>query len=62
MHLKESENSEKSRVYLTQYLNDHGVWQEHNVWKVCIQKIINQKFHEAINSSSLLKPAVPQKP
>lgn len=48
MHLKEGDNNDKTRVYLTHYLSDHGIWQEHNVWKVCIQKIINQKFHEAI--------------
>ncbi len=35
---------------MTSYLSDHGVWQESYIWRICIQKIINQKFHEAINS------------
>ena len=29
------------KVYLTSYLADHGIWQEINIWKICIQKIIN---------------------
>lgn len=25
-HLKEDENSEKQKIYLTSYLSDHGIW------------------------------------
>lgn len=41
-----SEYSKK--FYLTQYVNDHGIWQEENIWKSVLQKVLNQKFQEAV--------------
>lgn len=43
-----SNDISQPKVYLTSLLNDHGLWQETQVWKVCIQKLLNHKFHEAI--------------
>eukprot|EP00347_Sterkiella_histriomuscorum_P007183 403349944 len=51
--IKDGEDNERQKIYLTQYLSDHGIWQEQHVWKQCIQKLINQKFHEAIQSPSV---------
>ena len=36
------------KYYLTQYVNDHGIWQEENIWKSVLQKVLNQKFQEAV--------------
>jgi len=43
-------NGEKSKVLLTTFLSDHGIWQEQAIWQQMIQKVINQKFHEAVQS------------
>lgn len=32
------------KYYLTQYIHDHGIWQEENIWKNVLQKVLNQKF------------------
>ena len=32
------------KTYLTQYVNDHGIWQEENIWKSVLQKVLNYKF------------------
>lgn len=29
-------------------MNDHGIWQEENIWKSVLQKVLNQKFQEAV--------------
>jgi hypothetical protein len=29
------------KQYLTQYVNDHGIWQEENIWKSVLQKVLN---------------------
>ncbi|CDW76802.1 tbc domain-containing protein [Stylonychia lemnae] len=52
--IKEIDGKERQKIYLTQYLSDHGIWQEQQVWKQCIHKIINQKFHEAIQSPAAI--------
>ncbi len=41
-HVKGNELSlDKQKTFLTNLLNDHGVWQETHVWKACIQKVLN---------------------
>lgn len=29
------------KQYLTQFVNDHGIWQEENIWKSVLQKVLN---------------------
>lgn len=36
------------KYYLTQYVNDHGIWQEENIWKSVLSKVLNNKFSEAV--------------
>ena len=38
----------KKKYYLTEFINDHGIWQEENIWKSVLQKVLNQKFQEAV--------------
>lgn len=33
--------NDKNKIFLTTYLNDHGIWQEIEIWRGCISKIIN---------------------
>lgn len=35
-HVRSGSSDENHRVFLTSLLNDHGVWQEPQIWKVCI--------------------------
>lgn len=37
--VKKKKNLQKH--YLTQYVNDHGIWQEENIWKSVLQKVLN---------------------
>ena len=30
-----------AKRFLTQYVNDHGIWQEENIWKSVLQKVLN---------------------
>mmetsp|Transcript_18479 Transcript_18479/g.17588 ORF Transcript_18479/g.17588 Transcript_18479/m.17588 type:complete len:198 (+) Transcript_18479:1235-1828(+) len=50
-HVSENSDQTKKKIFLTQYLNDHGIWQEQQIWKYTIQKVINMKFHEAIQAT-----------
>ena len=36
------------KYYLTQCVNDHGIWQEENIWKSVLAKVLNNKFSEAV--------------
>ena len=45
------------RLFLTGLLNDHGIWQETTVWKTCIQKLLNLRFHEAVQQAPPQQPA-----
>jgi len=39
-----------TKVYLTRYVADHPLWQDRNMWLICVQRVINQKFHEAVKT------------
>jgi hypothetical protein len=34
--------------YLTYYIKRHAIWQEDNIWKSVLQKLLNLKFAEAV--------------
>lgn len=36
------------KVYLASEIDQHRVWQNHEAWKLCLQKTITLKFHEAV--------------
>ena len=38
------------KVYLSNYINDHQIFQEVKVWRLSLQRLINLKFHDAVKS------------
>ena len=45
---EQSQKRKNKKYYLTQYVNDHGIWQEENIWKSVLSKVLNNKFSEAV--------------
>lgn len=43
------------KVYLSSYIDDHTIWQDVKVWKLCLQRLINFKFLEAVKSQERSK-------
>ena len=38
---EEGLKTQYKKYYLTQFVNDHGIWQEENIWKSVLQKVLN---------------------
>jgi len=36
------------KVFLSSEIESHPLWQNSEMWQICVSKIINYKFHEAI--------------
>jgi hypothetical protein len=39
-----------TKVFLNAYINEHEVWQDVEVWRLCLQRLINLKFHDAVKA------------
>lgn len=38
------------KVFLSSEIEQHKLWQNSEMWQICVSKIINYKFHEAIRN------------
>ena len=38
------------KVFLSSYFDDHEIWQDVKVWRLCLQRLINVKFHDAVKA------------
>ena len=38
------------KVYLSLYIDDHEIWQDVKIWRLCLQRLINLKFHDAVKN------------
>lgn len=36
------------KVTLSNEIEEHKIWANSETWKVCLQRVINQKFHDAV--------------
>jgi len=45
-HIQEKDNR---KVCLTTEVDQHRIFQSYEAWRLCIQKTINMKFHDAVN-------------
>lgn len=39
-----------TKVFLSAYIIEHEIWQDENIWRLCLQRIINAKFHDAVKA------------
>lgn len=37
-----------TKVFLNSYISEHEIWQDVEVWRLCLQRLINLKFHDAV--------------
>ena len=38
------------KVFLSNYICEHQIWQEVKVWRLSLQRLINLKFHDAVKA------------
>lgn len=39
-----------TKVFLNAYINEHEIWQDADIWRLCLQRLINMKFHDAVKA------------
>ena len=39
-----------TKVFLNAYINEHEIWQDEDIWRLCLQRLINMKFHDAVKA------------
>jgi hypothetical protein len=47
---REDAGGRLTKIYLNAYIQDHEIWQDVEVWRLCLQRHINLKFHDAVKS------------